>query len=477
MIKRIYLLALAILCSCSIDAQNLMFDEIEGLQFNQPLDIVNTGNAEDHRLFIVQKSGEIFIIDDPQNETPEKLNTPFLDLSDLVNTASEGGLLGLEFHPDFDENGYFFINYTFNDPNNGNQFSTRVSRWSVSDDPNVADENSEEVVITIPQPARNHNGGDILFGPDGYLYIPLGDGGGANDQFNTATNGQSLLGKILRLDVSELPYVIPEDNPFVGNPDFLDEIWTWGWRNPWRCGFDEETGDFWAGDVGQGTIEEIDLEPAGTDGGKFYGWSCKEGENFFNEDRCDIGSELIDPIFQYDHSQGQRSVTGGLVYRGSTYTDLMGKYLLTDFADSRVFWVLTKVDNETVDVERIQLPSSEAPFGVATFGESSAKDLYVASLQDGIIYEVKTDQISTVVNIAKKQFTIKPNPVNNKLYISIDETLIGNTFNIFDETGNAIKSWTANSKEQIIDVQDLASGIYFVKSENSKTTQRVLIAH
>lgn len=242
-------------------AQELVITKIPGLFFTDPVDMESTNIEGDNRLFVLEKSGVIKIIEDPSDLSPAVLSTPFMDISNSVNEDFEGGLLGLAFHPDFATNGYIFVNYTFNDSENGGQFSTRISRFSIDgSNPNVADVSSEMEVITIPQPAKNHNGGDIAFGPDGFLYIPLGDGGGAGDEFKTAQNRQTLLGKVLRIDIDTEPYAIPTNNPFAMDDETLDEIWSLGWRNPWKIAFDRETGDFWAADVGQNTIEELDFK-------------------------------------------------------------------------------------------------------------------------------------------------------------------------------------------------------------------------
>ncbi|TAE46171.1 MAG: hypothetical protein EAZ89_20620, partial [Bacteroidetes bacterium] len=239
---------------------------------NRPVDIASAG---DSRLFVVEQRGTIQII----NADGTMLTTPFLDIDARVNsTGNEQGLLGLVFHPNYALNGYFFVNYT-RSPSG----YTRVSRFqTTAANPNIADPNSELVLLEIEQPYENHNAGDLAFGPDGYLYIPMGDGGSGGDPGNRAQNGLTLLGKMIRIDVNAgFPYTIPPSNPFLNDPGVRDEVWSIGLRNPWRFSFDRLTGDMWIADVGQGIYEEINVEPAGSAGGLNYGWRCYEGAHAY----------------------------------------------------------------------------------------------------------------------------------------------------------------------------------------------------
>jgi len=255
-------LSLAFLGSGPIASAQVELDSVtvaSGL--SQPL-LVTHAPGDTDRIFIVEQRGTVRVV---KNGT--MLGTYFLDVQALNSSGGERGLLGMAFHPDYDNNGWVFVNYT----NNGG--STVVARYTVSANPDVVNSNSAQIIMTISQPYSNHNGGDIRFGPDGYLYIGTGDGGSAGDPGNRAQNGNSLLGKMLRIDVDNgLPYTIPASNPFVGNPSVRDEIWALGLRNPWRFNFDSETGDMYIADVGQNQLEYIHVEDAGSPGGLNYGW-------------------------------------------------------------------------------------------------------------------------------------------------------------------------------------------------------------
>ncbi|MDA1259927.1 MAG: PQQ-dependent sugar dehydrogenase, partial [Planctomycetota bacterium] len=275
------------------------------------------------RLFIVTQPGQIRLY-----SGGALLPTPFIDLSAQLVYGGEQGLLGLAFHPHYETNGFFFVNYT-----EASSGDTVIERFQV--DPNNADvamAGSGLVILQIDQPYTNHNGGWIDFGPDGYLYVAMGDGGSGGDPGNRAQSGSSLLGKMLRLDVDKpaggLNYGIPPSNPFVGDPNFLDEIWSYGLRNPWRCDFDSLTGDLWIADVGQSAWEEIDFEPAGS-GGRNYGWRIMEGGHCFNPSSgCNTaGLEL--PIHEYDRSGGRCSVIGGFLYRGREMANMHGRYFFS----------------------------------------------------------------------------------------------------------------------------------------------------
>jgi len=285
----------------------------------RPVDLQHAGDGSG-RLFIIEKVGRIRILQNGQ-----LLDFPFLNITDRVGSSSnEQGLLGLAFHPNYEVNGLFFVNYT---DNNGN---TVIARYRVTSDPNVADPNSESVLLRVDQPFPNHNGGVLAFGPDGYLYAGLGDGGSAGDPLGNAQNLDTLLGKILRLDVnSGDPYAIPPDNPF-GN-----EIWAYGLRNPWRLSFDRATGDLYIGDVGQNGWEEIDFVLAGTPGGINFGWNILEGTHPYGGGQQ---NGLTPPVVEYSHSEGC-SVTGGYVYRGSM-PEWNGIYLYGDYCAGTVWGLI-----------------------------------------------------------------------------------------------------------------------------------------
>jgi glucose/arabinose dehydrogenase len=294
----------------------------------QPLDIAHAG---DDRLFIVEQVGRVRIVA-PGGIV---LSTPFLDITDRVNTAAwERGLLGIAFSPDYASDGAFYVNYT------GSDGGTRISRFRVSADPNVANPASEEVLLSVAQPFNNHNGGCLRFGPDGYLYIGLGDGGSFGDPGNRSQNPANLLGKMLRLDVSGPgTYAIPPDNPFATDPDTLAEIWHLGLRNPWRFSFDRLNGNLWIGDVGQNAFEEVNLQPASSSGGENWGWRCYEADAPYNTSGCSASAAYDAPVFVYPHATGGRSVTGGVVYRGEDQHNLFGHYVLADYVSGR-WWTL-----------------------------------------------------------------------------------------------------------------------------------------
>ena len=325
------------------------------------------------RLFVLEKAGRILILRDGQ-----LVSQPFLDITPLVfSRSSEQGLLGLAFHPNYREIGYFYVNYT---ALNGDD---SVARYSVSSDPDVADAATAAVMLAIPDPAPNHNGGNLVFGPDGYLYIGFGDGGGGGDQFRNAQNMGALLGKMLRIDVdSAFPYGIPPDNPFVGSPRVRPEIWAYGLRNPWRYSFDWATGNLFIADVGQNRYEEIHLQPAGV-GGQNYGWPIMEGLHCFPENRTCDRTGLDMPIAEYDHALGC-SITGGFVYRGSAYPAAHGGYIYGDYCSGRI-WALYLADDGTW--RQVQLLQTQ--LGISSFGEDETGELYVVSIDPSGIYRLR----------------------------------------------------------------------------------------
>lgn len=337
--------------------------------FDDPVVITHAG---DSRLFVVAKAGYIYIVDTDGNTNP----VPFLDIDARVkSTGSEQGLLGLAFHPQYPDSAYFYVNYI------GVADSTHISRFSVNPaTPDLADNQSEKKLMTLYQPFTNHNGGDLKFGPDGYLYIALGDGGSGGDPDNRAQNLQDFLGKILRIDVDHGdPYAIPETNPFYNDPLALDEIWAYGLRNPWRFSFDRLTGDLWIGDVGQGAHEEIDFEPAASTGGENYGWRCYEGNFSYNPNGCGAAGLYTFPVYDYSHSLGC-SVTGGFVYRGTQFPGMVGKYFFADYCSGRM-WTLEDIGGTWTATLFAQFSGEN----FTTFGEDVQGRLYVASYSTGTI--------------------------------------------------------------------------------------------
>lgn len=343
---------------------------VEGLDQPDGFAVANDGQ---NRLFILEQPGRVRIVADGA-----LVEQPFLDITERVgDEGSEQGLLGIAFHPNYSENGRFFLNYT---DTSGN---TVISEFTVTDDPNVADPDSERLILYVEQPASNHNGGHLVFGPDGYLWIGLGDGGAAGDRFGNAQNPATLLGAMLRIDVDGVdPYGVPADNPFIADTEARNEIWALGLRNPWRYSFDRETGDLYIADVGQGDWEEIHFTPAGTPGGLNFGWPILEGSACYQSATCATdGLEL--PVAEYDHAGGNCAVTGGYVYRGSAYPTLWGTYFYADYCSGN-FWGLRVGD----DGAQLQLLFQRSGALFSSFGEDEHGELYILSQATGALYRI-----------------------------------------------------------------------------------------
>ena len=369
----------------SLEAQTQNFELIPFTgNLRRPVDISHAG---DDRLFITEKDGTIVIV----NKDGSLLSTPFLDIRNRVNAfANERGLLGLTFHPDYKNNGYFFVHYT---NSAGNSIISRFERTGT--DINKADAASEKIILEVPQPFNNHNAGDLNFGPDGYLYIGMGDGGNAGDPGNRSQNSKNLLGKMLRIDINQgNPYGIPEDNPFKNNPDTLEEIWSLGLRNPWRFSFDRMSGNMWIADVGQNAWEEINMEIPGS-GGQNYGWRCYEGNAAFNTSGCRTRENYQFPVHVYPNRFDVGcSITGGYVYRGSNNPSLYGKYIYTDFCTG-IFWALQNIDGIWNNEQLADLTNQD----FVTFGEDVNGELYVAGLASGVLYKISDGLCSNFNNL------------------------------------------------------------------------------
>ena len=332
---------------------------IDGLQ--RPVDLQPDGSG---RLFVIEKPGRIRIL-----ENDQLVDTPFLDITGRVGSGgNEQGLLGLVFHPQYAQNGRFFVNYT------DKSGKDTIARFQVSSDPNVADPNSEVKLLSIDDPFPNHNGGVLAFGPDGFLYAGLGDGGSAGDPFGNGQNTNALLGKILRLDVdSAEPYAVPADNPF-GN-----EVWAYGLRNPWRFSFDKSTGDLYIGDVGQNAWEEIDFLPAGSPGGTNFGWNFREGAHDY---KGGGPAGMVEPVAEYSHQDGGCSVTGGYVYRGSM-AEWNGIYLYADYCKGLMWGLINS--NGTWQSQ----PLFDLDVTITSFGQDTAGELYILSDSGGVFRLVR----------------------------------------------------------------------------------------
>ncbi len=340
--------------------------------FARPLDMQSVPDGSG-RLFVVEQAGVIRIVQDGQT-----LPDAFLDIRERVGSqGNEQGLLGLAFHPAYVENRTFVVNYT---DRNGD---TVIARFRASaDDPNRADAGSEEALLRVSQPYANHNGGGLAFGPDGYLYIALGDGGSGGDPQGNGQSTDTLLGKLLRIDVpSDGGYLVPPDNPYVNGGGRM-EIWAIGLRNPFRFSFDALTGDLYIGDVGQNQWEEIDFLPHGSPGGANFGWNYREGTHEY-QGQPPAGLALIDPVFEYGHGPGC-SVTGGTVYRGSALPELGGVYLFGDFCSGQVWGLVMNADGTAQARELFRTGANISSFAVDRFGE-----VYLIDLQGGGIYRLE----------------------------------------------------------------------------------------
>jgi glucose/arabinose dehydrogenase len=334
---------------------------------DRPVGIAHAGDGSG-RLFVVEKGGRIRVVHDDRLES-----TLFLDISARVGSkGNEQGLLGLAFHPNFQNNGFFYVNYT------DLQGNTVIARFSRSADPARADPNSELVLLRLIQPASNHNGGHLAFGPDGYLYIGTGDGGGAGDQYGHGQNTSSLLGKMLRIDVDGgAPYAIPASNPFVNDPAVRDEIWALGLRNPWRYAFDRQSGDLFIADVGQNRYEEVNVQPADSRGAENYGWPIMEGQHCFPDSRVCDPSGLVLPAVEYDHNLGC-SVTGGVVYRGRSSPALAGIYLFGDYCSGTI-WGMARAPGGPWTYAVL----AQTDLAVTAFGEDESGEIYLVDIRRG----------------------------------------------------------------------------------------------
>ena len=345
-------------------------DAFPNLEFSRPLDLQSPADGT-NRIFVAEQGGAIKVF---QNLISTEASETFLYINSSLVSSGELGLLGLAFHPNYGENGLFYVFYT---PSND---LAVISSFQVSSaNANLADVNSERILLRIVQPFTNHNGGQLAFGPDGFLYISSGDGGSGGDPQGNAQNLNSLLGKILRIDVNTidngLEYGIPSENPFFNQGSARAEIYAYGLRNPWRMSFDSETGDLWTADVGQGNLEEIDKVISGGN----YGWKIFEGTDCFSGD-CD-SSGLMPPIFEYDHTEGDKSITGGYVYRGASLKSIQGSYIYGDFLSGRI-WALY-ADSELDMNNRLLV---ESTLNISSFGTDANNEIYVCSF-DGKIYK------------------------------------------------------------------------------------------
>ncbi|MBD3168047.1 MAG: T9SS type A sorting domain-containing protein [candidate division Zixibacteria bacterium] len=427
-------------------------------------------NGDNERLFIVEQPGKIMII-----QNGGILPEPFLDIEDQVSYGGERGLLGLAFHPDYSQNGLFFVNYT---DNSGN---TVVSKWSVSGNPNIADPSSEQPILNIDQPFSNHNGGMIAFGiNDGYLYIGTGDGGSGGDPYGNSQSDSTLLGKMLRIDVDNgNPYSIPPDNPYIGSEYPLDEIWAKGLRNPWRFCFDPANGDMYIADVGQNVWEEIHYQPGTSNGGENYGWNIMEGAHCYEPPQnCDtVGLEF--PIHEYSHggSPFRCSITGGYIYRGDDIPELQGTYFFADYCSGQI-WTFEYDGREirelTDRTNELQPETGEQIGTIVSFGRDAGGEIYIID-HDGEVFKILPFEPTGFAGDGNSSLPVKasiitnyPNPFNNsttiRYYLPEKQDVEINIYNIKGELVENIYRGSIGPGEHSIRWSDenLASGIYFL---------------
>ncbi len=358
-------------------------------QIPSPVAMAVTGDGS-NRLFICEKQGRVWVV-----QNAKMLSQPFLDVSnqmvDVEGGYDERGLLGIAFHPNFKTNRKFYVYYSAPSRARGSDHKSVVAEYRVSaGNANAADKSTKRVLLEVEQPESNHNGGDLVFGPDGYLYICLGDGGGGGDKHGSIGNGQNLstlLGKILRIDVNGNPYSVPKDNPFVSVKNARPEIWAYGLRNPWRISFDKATKQLFAGDVGQNKYEEIDIIQKGGN----YGWRIKEGLHDFKVPDGANKNSLIDPIYEYDHDQGI-SISGGYIYRGRSIPELTGKYVYGDYNGK--MWLLSKAGNKWVNSDLMINNKPGGNMQILSWGQDEAGELYMLinssgnSRSEGSVYKI-----------------------------------------------------------------------------------------
>ncbi|MBY8963004.1 PQQ-dependent sugar dehydrogenase [Flavobacterium sp. D11R37] len=414
---------------------------------SEPTEMVHAG---DSRLFVTEQGGLIKIL----NADGTINATPFLNVSSLLASAGgERGLLGLAFHPDYANNGYFFINYT------NTSGDTVIARYTVSEDENVADASSAIILLTIDQPFSNHNGGCLRFGPDGYLYISMGDGGSGGDPNNYAQNKESLLGKMLRIDVNgDLPYTIPLNNPFL-DTDGADEIWAYGLRNAWKFSFNRNNGDVWIADVGQGQVEEINkVDPAGPVFN--FGWRCFEGSQTYNSEGCSLVEMYTNPVAEYFHDDTDGcSVTGGYVYTGDTYPALQGKYLFADYCNNQIGIVDDNFDITWSDVY-------EGNF-FTTFGEDINGELYIAGGVSGNIYKILGGTMSAPA-FSGSAFSLYPNPATDVVTVKSGNDINLTAAAVYDLSGKLLMQQQFSvSSENTVNISDLPAGIYLMQLTGS----------
>ncbi len=457
--KKLLFLSLALLLSITNYSQTVFLDLVAS-NFSNITEIVNAG---DDRLFVTEQAGRIRILNTDGSKST------FLDIRSLVGSGGERGLLGLAFAPDYDTTGRFYVNYT---DRSSNPQHTVIARYTVSSNPDVANTN-ETILLRIEQPFSNHNGGKILFGPDDNLYIGMGDGGSGGDPRNNSQDPDELLGKLLRIDVSGATYTNPPGNPYLsggGQP----EIYAIGLRNPWRMSFDSVTNDLWIADVGQNAWDEVNVVDSSTPGLN-YGWRCYEGLSPFNNGgSCPPFANTVEPVTQYSISGGSSrcSITGGYVYRGSTYPSFVGKYFYGDFCSQEIGILTNNSGNWTAEY---QTPNNAD--GWRTFGEDNNGELYVTG--GSRIYQL-TDPNLSASEFSEHNFKLYPNPADNSVNIDfgLKYSKINNV-SILNIQGQRVINTPTKSQQKItISTESLVSGIYLIElssNEGFKSVEKLVI--
>ncbi|MFY7846356.1 PQQ-dependent sugar dehydrogenase [Chryseobacterium gambrini] len=443
-----------IFSSLLFNAQSITLEEF-ATGFTAPVEIAH---ANDSRMFVVQQNGIIKILQ--SNGTVNSTN--FLNISSKITYGGERGLLGLAFHPQYPTNGYFFVYY--NDTG-GNITVARYTRSSAN--PDVADPATEKIVLNLPKPFDNHNGGSIHFAPDGYLWVVTGDGGSGGDPNNNAQNKNSLLGKLLRLDINSTgAYNIPPGNPFVGI-DGADEVWAYGLRNAWKFNFDNVSGNVMIADVGQGQIEEINRMPL-TQAGINYGWRCYEGNNTYNTAGCTAQSTMTFPIAAYDHSGGKCSITGGYVYRGTQFPALQGRYFFADYCS-------TQIGSLNSD-DSITWTSAFSGNNFSTFGVNNQNELFVAAVNSGKIFRITTTSLGTNESSISTQIKVYPNPASKKVFIEGVKDK-NTTVEIISFEGRKVLEQGKIESDNSVNISGIPAGVYFINlnSGNEKSYSKKII--
>ncbi len=464
---------LLVYVSTSARAQYTLEPAFADLTFVRPVEVVTASDGTD-RFFVVSQNGTIEVLPIAPDATP----TVFLDIQNRLVSGGERGLLGLAFHPDYAQNGYFFVNYT---RQQGNQLQTVVARYRVSgNDPDQADPASEQILLTVDQPFGNHNAGKLAFGPDGYLYASLGDGGSAGDPQNHGQNTNTLLGNLLRLDVDSVttaqPYRVPADNPFVNTPGFRPEIYAYGLRNVWKFSFDSVTGQLWAADVGQNAVEEINLVTAGGN----YGWNNLEGDECFpSGSSCDPTGTAL-PVWTYRHTQGDRSITGGYVYRGSQLPQLAGHYIYGDYVSGRI-WALHLTPTDTTNTFLLNAGGFLPSFAVDTAGE-----VYVVRLtgNTGRLLRLRGPVTDLREQTTQLSARLYPNPARNWVEIAcVLPTATALHVRGYDLRGRrvgteVVHTLGSGAHTLPLDVSTWAPGVYVIELQTADAARRLrLVVH